>query len=75
MSEVAFIAVACYVVGNFIKAVFTVIIDFILLSLTYMPTDPLSGILDISNEVLLSTRLILIGLFPWILQLAYLVHL
>ena len=27
MSEVAFIAVACYVVGNFIKAVFTVIID------------------------------------------------
>ena len=51
MSEVAFIAVACYVVGNFIKAVFTVIIDFILLSLTYMPTDPLSGILDISNEV------------------------
>ena len=32
MSEVAFIAVACYVVGNFIKAVFTVIIDFILLN-------------------------------------------
>lgn len=54
MTEVALFAVICYVVGNFIKAVFTVIIDFILLSLSYMPTDPFDGILDLSNEVFVS---------------------
>ena len=45
------ISIICTILINFISGAFTFVIDFILISESFMPTDVFNGLLDIDKEI------------------------
>lgn len=50
MTQAAIIALICSILSNIIFSIFSFIIDIILITQSYLPTDVFRGILDIAKE-------------------------